>query len=93
MLFRSQIVDALSTIVFKDFAYNRGNAMTVKLKDLIPYNEVKEMPFKRSNRDRVHRFMSYLKQHGINVTVRKEFGTDIDAACGQLRAKNEGVIK
>ena len=61
--------------------------------NLIPYNEVKEMPFKRSNRDRVHRFMSYLKQHGINVTVRKEFGTDIDAACGQLRAKNEGVIK
>ena len=61
--------------------------------NLIPYNEVKEMPFKRSNRERVHKFMDYLKKHGINVTVRKEFGTDIDAACGQLRAKNEGIIK
>jgi 23S rRNA (adenine2503-C2)-methyltransferase len=37
--------------------------------------------------------MDYLKQNGVNVTVRKEFGTDIDAACGQLRAKKEGIIK
>ena len=61
--------------------------------NLIPYNEVSEMPFKRSNRERVRVFMDYLKQHGVNVTVRKEFGTDIDAACGQLRAKKEGIIK
>ena len=61
--------------------------------NLIPYNEVNEMPFKRSNRERVRVFMDYLKQHGVNVTVRKEFGTDIDAACGQLRAKKEGIIK
>ena len=61
--------------------------------NLIPYNEVSEMPFKRSNRERVRVFMDYLKQNGVNVTVRKEFGTDIDAACGQLRAKKEGIIK
>lgn len=61
--------------------------------NLIPYNEVKEMPFKRSDNTRVHRFMSHLKKNGINVTVRKEFGTDIDAACGQLRAKKEGIIE
>lgn len=36
ILLNGQIVDALSTIVYKDFAYNRGNAMTIKLKDLIP---------------------------------------------------------
>ena len=61
--------------------------------NLIPYNEVSEMPFRRSNRERVKTFMDYLKQNGVNVTVRKEFGTDIDAACGQLRAKKEGIIK
>ena len=61
--------------------------------NLIPYNEVSEMPFRRSNRERVRAFMDYLKQNGVNVTVRKEFGTDIDAACGQLRAKKEGIIK
>jgi len=61
--------------------------------NLIPYNEVNEMPFKRSNYDRVRFFCDYLKQNGVNVTVRKEFGTDIDAACGQLRAKKEGIIK
>ena len=36
ILLNGQIIDALSTIVFKDFAYNRGNAMTIKLKDIIP---------------------------------------------------------
>lgn len=61
--------------------------------NIIPYNEVNEMPFKRSNYDRVRFFCDYLKQNGVNVTVRKEFGTDIDAACGQLRAKKEGVIR
>ncbi len=61
--------------------------------NLIPYNEVSEMPFRRSNRERVRVFMDYLKKNGVNVTVRKEFGTDIDAACGQLRAKKEGVLK
>ena len=31
-------------------------------------------------------------KHGVNATIRKEFGSDIDAACGQLRAKNEGRL-
>ena len=33
-----------------------------------------------------------LKRIGVNVTIRKEFGSDIDAACGQLRAKKEGIL-
>ena len=37
-------------------------------------------------------FYERLKDRGVNVTIRKEFGSDIDAACGQLRAKKEGVI-
>ncbi len=53
--------------------------------NLIPLNPVKEKPFRRSKNAR--RFMGILNARGINCTVRKEFGTDIDAACGQLRAK------
>ena len=55
--------------------------------NLIPYNPVDEHSFKRSSDKNVHIFFSYLMQHGVNTTVRKEFGNDIDAACGQLRAK------
>ena len=34
-------------------------------------------------------FMDRLMKRGVNATIRKEFGTDIDAACGQLRAKHQ----
>ena len=60
--------------------------------NLIPYNEVEENEFKRSDKTSVRSFYERLKSNGVNVTIRKEFGTDIDAACGQLRAKKEGVI-
>ncbi|MGI6377519.1 MAG: 23S rRNA (adenine(2503)-C(2))-methyltransferase RlmN [Bacilli bacterium] len=55
--------------------------------NLIPYNEVEGLSFFRSLRENVNLFMDTLKNSGVNVTVRKEFGHDIDAACGQLRAK------
>ena len=60
--------------------------------NLIPYNEVEENEFRRSDKSAVRAFYERLKLKGVNVTIRKEFGTDIDAACGQLRAKKEGVI-
>jgi len=60
--------------------------------NLIPYNEVSENEFKRSEKTSVRAFYERLKNKGVNVTIRKEFGSDIDAACGQLRAKKEGVI-
>ena len=60
--------------------------------NLIPYNEVNENEFRRSDKDGVRAFYEELKRIGVNVTIRKEFGSDIDAACGQLRAKKEGVI-
>jgi len=60
--------------------------------NLIPYNEVSENEFKRSDKESVRAFFEELKRIGVNVTIRKEFGSDIDAACGQLRAKKEGVI-
>lgn len=60
--------------------------------NLIPFNSVFESGFQRSSNNRIHAFANYLKAKGINNTIRKEFGHDIDAACGQLRAKKAGVI-
>lgn len=60
--------------------------------NLIPYNEVNENEFRRSDKESVRAFFEELKRIGVNVTIRKEFGSDIDAACGQLRAKKEGII-
>ena len=62
---------------------------TLAYVNLIPYNPVDENSFARSDDKQVHKFFSYLMQHGVNTTVRKEFGNDIDAACGQLRAKEQ----
>ncbi|QHX36924.1 23S rRNA (adenine(2503)-C(2))-methyltransferase RlmN [Spiroplasma sp. BIUS-1] len=59
--------------------------------NLIPYNEVEENEYRKSKR--IDEFFKILKKQGINAIVRKEFGADIDAACGQLRAKREGVLK
>ena len=53
--------------------------------NLIPYNETSHLDFKRS--DKINSFYDTLKKYKINVTVRREFGSNIDAACGQLRAK------
>ncbi len=55
--------------------------------NLIPYNEVSTKPFKKVTHDQAEAFFSILKKNNINVTLRMEHGSDIDAACGQLRAK------
>ena len=60
--------------------------------NLIPYNETNKNDYKRSSGNRVHAFLDYLTKGGVTATIRKEFGSDIDAACGQLKAKSEGVI-
>lgn len=57
--------------------------------NLIPYNPVNELKYERSSGNKIHNFMDALIKEGINTRIRKEFGNDIDAACGQLRAKNE----
>ena len=56
--------------------------------NLIPYNEVIEKPYKRSTKDSMVAFFDVLKKRRINVQLRREQGTDIDAACGQLRSKH-----
>jgi len=53
--------------------------------NLIPYNETNNIEFKKS--ERVKEFKDTLLNAGINVTVRREFGGKISAACGQLRSK------
>ena len=55
--------------------------------NLIPYNPVMENGFERSPDSNVSLFHSYLLSKKVKATIRKEFGSDIDAACGQLRAK------
>lgn len=55
--------------------------------NLIPLNEVKERDCMRSKPEDVEKFKKILEKNRINVTIRREMGTDIDAACGQLRKK------
>jgi 23S rRNA (adenine2503-C2)-methyltransferase len=55
--------------------------------NLIRYNPVSEFAYKGSNDDRASRFHQRLLDRGITATLRKEKGSDIDAACGQLRSK------
>lgn len=57
--------------------------------NLIPYNETNKNDYKRSSGNRIHAFLDYLTKGGVTATIRKEFGSDIDAACGQLKAKAE----
>lgn len=60
--------------------------------NLIPYNEVKDLPFKRPSRQNIQSFHRMLLDAGIPVTLREERGTDIEAACGQLAARKEHKI-
>lgn len=55
--------------------------------NLIPANPVPEQGFERPGKQAIERFVKILQKNRINATVRKEMGKDIDAACGQLRAK------
>ena len=58
--------------------------------NLIPYNAVDEHGFKAVNFKDAMRFYDQLTRFGVKCTLRQELGSDIDAACGQLRAKAEG---
>ena len=56
--------------------------------NLIPINEIKNSEFKKSTNENIIKFRDYLNSKGIVATIRRELGSDIDAACGQLRRKN-----
>ena len=55
--------------------------------NLIPYNEISTKPFQQTSKKKADAFFEVLRKNGINATVRMEHGSDIMAACGQLRAK------
>ena len=55
--------------------------------NVIPVNPVEECGFARPSEARIRRFMAVLEEKGVNVTRRREMGKNIDAACGQLRAR------
>lgn len=57
--------------------------------NLIPYNATNNLTYKRSDDLSISNFYDILKKEGINVTTRKEFGSKISAACGQLRSSEE----
>ena len=59
--------------------------------NLIPYNETHNIDFQRTNTVQIMKFYDILKKNNVNVTIRKEFGGKISAACGQLRSKKEEV--
>jgi len=57
--------------------------------NLIPYNQVEGLPWERPSEERQEAFLAALEKEGINATLRREKGHDIDAACGQLRLRTE----
>lgn len=59
--------------------------------NLIPVNYVPERDYVRTPKEQIDAFYQTLKKSGVNVTIRREQGHDIDAACGQLRAKERQV--
>lgn len=56
--------------------------------NLIPINKIENGKFDKSTNENIMKFRDYLNDHGIVATIRRELGSDIDAACGQLRRKN-----
>lgn len=63
--------------------------------NLIPVNDVKENNYIRSTEENINSFASLLRELGIETTVRRKLGSDINAACGQLRKsyKNRGKVE
>lgn len=59
--------------------------------NLIPVNNVRERDYKKTTKEATRLFCDNLNKRGLNATVRRELGSDIDAACGQLRRKREDL--
>lgn len=60
--------------------------------NLIPVNPIKERSFERPSRQTAENFKNKLEKAGVNATIRRELGSDIDGACGQLRRRHIGTL-
>ena len=86
-------------ILLKDVNDSEKNALelvslikgTNSYVNLIPYNETENLEFNRSNIVQINKFYDILKKNNVNVTIRREFGGNISAACGQLRSRKESL--
>ena len=56
--------------------------------NLIPINPIEQGKYSKSTNENIIKFRDYLNEHGIVATIRRELGSDINAACGQLRRQN-----
>ena len=56
--------------------------------NLIPINKIENGIYTKSSNENIIKFRDYLNDHGIVATIRRELGSDISAACGQLRKQN-----
>jgi 23S rRNA (adenine2503-C2)-methyltransferase len=70
----------------------RARGLRAKI-NLIPYNTVEGLPWKRPSEEVQEEFLSILRDRGIAATIRREKGHDIDAACGQLRRRVSAEIE
>lgn len=55
--------------------------------NIIPYNDTQNLGFEKSSFDQIMKFYDVLKKNGVSVTMRREIGSSVNAACGQLRSK------
>jgi len=61
--------------------------------NLIPYNRVEGLPWERPEEEKQEAFLAALEKQRVSVTLRREKGHDIDAACGQLRLRTEKELQ
>lgn len=71
-----------------DELYNRLKGIMCHI-NLIPVNPVKENSNKAPNKNKIYKFQKYLTDKGLNATVRRTLGADINASCGQLRRREQ----
>ena len=72
-------------IDFTFIEYGGGNLVHF---NLIPINNIEGGKYTKSSMDNIIKFRDYLNDRGITATIRRELGSDINAACGQLRRQN-----